>query len=119
MMKRVWEKEDGWVRVGGESAMDGGSTGSYEIGWLKLPGATPNPPPSPSTPKPAIKVEQVVISAWDAHRVLRLLSKRGRALNWIALVRPSGFGKVKTARRIAVLWRSRGEGRSRSTTPRP
>ena len=50
-MKRIWQiSPDGkWAWVGGDNHADGGSSGSYEVGWLALPGAS-GPPPSRPTP---------------------------------------------------------------------
>jgi len=70
-MKRVWEvSPDGkWFWVGGDNQADGASSGSCEMGWIALPGATSAPPawpkPNPETaPTQAIVVEGIVTGFW-------------------------------------------------------
>ena len=71
-MKRVWNKSpDGkWVWVGGDNTADGASSGSCEVGWIKLHGTTSLPPswpkPNPDTaPRDPIVVASVIDGFWS------------------------------------------------------
>lgn len=70
-MKRVWiiSSDCGWIWVGGDNSDDGASSGSCEVGWIKLPGtstASPSwPKPNPKTaPQEPVTANAVVVGFW-------------------------------------------------------
>jgi len=85
MFKRVWRIVNGWAWVGGDNSADMGSTGSYEFGWVKLPGTT-SPPPAHVEGLPDVKdhgaiADGLVDGAWDWFRLLRSRRLDGRVAN--------------------------------------
>jgi len=70
-MKRVWKvsADQAWIWVGGDNSGDGASSGSCEVGWIKLPGTNSTPPnwpmPNPKTvPHEPIVARGVVVGLW-------------------------------------------------------
>lgn len=67
-MKRVWKvsPDEGWIWVGGDNHGDGASSGSCEVGWIKLPGSSSKcpsyPQPNPKTaPSQSLVARSVVV----------------------------------------------------------